>query len=145
MKLYQLISVIIFLIISLLFIVFIFSPKFYIKSYQYDKDYDSFTLKIFSKVKEKECGFINISKEYVTFRYYYNLSNFNKGATAVEDIIFDYKDNHFHIINKSNNKLILNIECDKDIYIKANNYLIEKKKQIKDESSRSSKDIFLGR
>ncbi|MCX8581383.1 hypothetical protein J3U18_06735 [Gilliamella sp. B3482] len=147
MRIFKVISVITFLIISLLFTCSFTSPKFYIKSYKYDKieDEDSLTLKIFAKVDEKEYGYIHISKQYVTFRYYYNLSNFNKGATSVENIIFDYKDNHFLVINKSNNKLILNIECDKDIYIKANNYLIEKKKQIKDEGSRSSKDIFLGR
>ncbi|MWP50407.1 MULTISPECIES: hypothetical protein [Gilliamella] len=141
----KLISIIIFLIIYLL-IMFSFSkPKFYIKSYQYDKGYDSFTLKIFSEVKEKKCGFINISKEHVTFQYYYNFNNSKKGAVSVKDIIFDYKNSQFLIINKVNNDKILSINCKEDIYIKANNYLIEKKKQFKDESFKSSLDIFLNR
>ena len=120
-------------------------PKFYIKSYHYDKDYDSFTLKIFSKVKEKECGFINISKEYVTFQYYYNFNNSKKGAVSVKDIIFNYSDSKFQMISKVNNDKILSINCKEDIYFKANNYLIEKKKQIKDDSFKSSLDIFLDR
>lgn len=145
MKIFKVISVITFLIISLLFTCSFTSPKFYIKSYKYDKieDEDFLTLKIFAKVDEKEYGYIHISKQYVTFRYYYNLSNFNKGATSVENIIFDYKDNHFLVINKSNNKLILNIECDKDIYLQASKFLKAIDKEVIN-SFKSGWYIFLG-
>lgn len=67
--------------------------------------------------KDKNCGYINISNEYVKFLISCGIKNF-KGNTERKNVSFNYDYRKLEITNTVTNNLILKIKCSSEIYRK---------------------------
>ncbi|WP_268847551.1 hypothetical protein [Flavobacterium aestivum] len=97
------------------------------------------------QLKSNKCGFINISRERVTFQFSCGWRKFGKGTSKIETVSFKYMNNKLIIFKISNNQEILALECNKSIYDKAFDFLKVKQKERKDPEFRSKSGQFFGR
>lgn len=97
------------------------------------------------QLKSNKCGFINISKEHVTFQFSCGWTKIGKGALSIENVSFKYTNNELIVFKISNNQEIFAFKCNKSIYEKALDFLKVKQNERKNPKFRSKLDEFLKR